>query len=66
MKQNEGGFDRVLRIVLSVALAGAAYATAGTARTVLFVLAAVSLITGLTGFCLLYRLLGISTDRAHR
>jgi hypothetical protein len=66
MKRNEGGFDRVVRIVLSVVLSGAAYATAGTARTVLFALAAVALFTGLSGFCLLYKLFGITTDKPNK
>jgi hypothetical protein len=63
MKTNEGGFDRVIRIVGSVVLAGAAYATTGAVRTVLIVLAVIALFTGLTGFCLLYRLFGISTNK---
>ena len=62
MNVNESGFDRVIRIVGSVVLAGAAYATAGAARTVLIALSVIALFTGLTGFCLLYRLFGVSTN----
>ncbi len=61
MKPNEGKVDRVIRIVLGLALAAAGFFAAGTAQIVLWVLAAISLITGAIGFCGLYALLGINT-----
>lgn len=57
MKQNVGGIDRVLRIVVGLALivwalmGGPVWAWIGI----------VPLATGLVGFCALYPLLGIST-----
>lgn len=58
MKMNEGPVDRVIRVVLGVALLYIGYSVGGTWGIVLYVLGVVSLVTGLTGFCLLYRLLG--------
>ena len=63
MKKNESGFDRVLRVILAVAIA-VLYFTgvlSGTWAIVLGVIAVILLITGLVGFCPLYKLLGIST-----
>ncbi len=63
MTQNVGPVDRIIRIVLAIAFAYGAVALSGAWVWVLGVLAAVALITGLTGFCPLYRLLGINTNR---
>jgi Inner membrane protein YgaP-like, transmembrane domain len=61
--QNEHIVDRGIRLVVAVAL-GAAFLT-GTVATplgyVALILAAVMLVTGLTGFCPLYALVGIRT-----
>lgn len=65
MKRNVGSADTVIRVVIAAAaavliltgtLSGAAAVIAGIA-------AAVLLITGITGFCGLYSLLGINTNR---
>ncbi|HEY5277203.1 MAG TPA: DUF2892 domain-containing protein [Coriobacteriia bacterium] len=58
MKVNEGTIDRVVRVILGVALAYIGYLTGGVWGIVLYVLAAVALVTGFTGFCLLYKLFG--------
>lgn len=58
MKSNVGGADRVLRIVAGVALIGMAIAGIGLPWTWIGV---VPLATGLTKFCPLYPLLGLST-----
>ena len=58
MKKNVGGIDRVLRIVLGVAL----MALAATGQIGAWGwLGAVVLATGLFSFCGLYALLGVST-----
>ncbi|MFN4147986.1 MAG: DUF2892 domain-containing protein [Rhodocyclaceae bacterium] len=57
MKQNVGGIDRVLRIVVGLALI--AWALMG--GPVWAWIGIVPLGTGLVGFCALYPLLGIST-----
>ncbi len=63
MKRNMGSIDRVVRIILAVAV-GILYLTGsitGTAAIVLGVLAVIFLATGATGFCPLYAPFGIST-----
>lgn len=61
MKPNEGKVDRIIRVVLGLGLITGGFFTAGTVQIVLWVLGAVSLITGAIGFCGLYALLGINT-----
>jgi hypothetical protein len=66
MKVNEAPWERVLRIVVGVvlfilALAGLA---SGAWLWVAYVLGALMLLTGLTGFCPLYALLGLSPKRS--
>jgi hypothetical protein len=60
MKVNEGTIDRVIRVALGVALIYIGWFTMGnsTLGIVLDVLGVVALFTGITGFCLLYKLLG--------
>jgi hypothetical protein len=60
MKQNEGTVDRVIRVLLGLTLIGFGWFYFGnnTLGIVLDVLGVVLLITGLTGFCLLYKLFG--------
>lgn len=65
-QRNEGPVDRTIRIVLGVLLLlvglwllnGLGGAAGGI---IVAVIGAILLITGITGFCGLYRLLGIST-----
>ena len=66
MKANENGIDRMLRVVLGVALLIASFvwlgASAGEITGIIAaVIGAVLLITGLAGFCPAYRLVGLST-----
>ena len=65
MKVNESSTDRIIRAVAGVVLLAIALfaVTNTTLKVILIILAAVALITALTGFCLIYRLLGISTKR---
>lgn len=60
MKMNEGTIDRVIRIVLGVVLLYVGFfVLAGTTLgVVLDVLGVVALATGISGFCLLYKLFG--------
>lgn len=57
MKANVGGIDRILRIVVGIALV--AWALLG--GPVWAWIGVVPLATGLVGFCALYPLLGINT-----
>lgn len=58
IKKNEGNLDRIIRIVLGLVLFAVAYLQN---INWLYIIALVSLVTGLTGFCGLYKLLGINT-----
>ncbi len=58
MKVNEGTIDRVIRVILGIALAYIGWTVGGIWGIVLYVLAAVAIVTGFTGFCLLYKLFG--------
>jgi len=59
MKLNEGTFDRVVRVVLGVVLLYLGImSVAGVWGIVLDVLGVIFLITGVVGFCPLYKLLG--------
>jgi hypothetical protein len=66
MKVNESGVDRLIRVVLGIVLLALnlAGAVTGGWGIVLLVLGAISLITGIVGFCPLYALLKIRTNKA--
>ena len=62
IKQNEGTLDRILRVIIgSIALLAGFFLLSGVAQIVAYVVGAVSLITGIVGFCGLYALIGVST-----
>jgi hypothetical protein len=66
---NESNLDRVIRIILGVALAAVALAGVVSAPPLLYVtwvLAAILLITGIVGFCPLYAILRIGTKSTAR
>lgn len=58
MKLNEGGLDRILRIVVGIAVLSLAFVGP---RTPWAYLGLIPLLTGLIGFCPLYALLGLNT-----
>lgn len=63
MKTNMGGIDRIIRIIIAVIIGLLYYngTIGGTLGIVLLVLAAVFVLTGIVGFCPLYKPLGINT-----
>ena len=63
MKKNLGNADRIIRIILAAFLAFLYFGNVvtGTLGIVLVVLGGVLVLTGLLGFCPLYRLVGLST-----
>lgn len=61
MKRNMSNLDRVLRVVLGGGLIAAGLALGGVPAIVLYLVAAVLLVTAVVSFCPLYRLLGIDT-----
>lgn len=63
MPVNESTTDRVIRFLLSLVLFYFAFQSAAPWNWVLGIVAAVLLFTAITGFCALYRILGISTKR---
>ena len=61
MTRNESTLDRTIRIVLGVVLIAMVFVGPQTAWGWIGI---IPLVTGLTGTCLLYRVLGISTNKA--
>jgi len=62
MSRNVGAIDRVIRIVLGIALLTLLFVLEGSARW-LGLIGLVPLLTGIAGSCPAYRLLGIRTCR---
>lgn len=56
--KNEGSMDRIVRVVVGLAILSLAFVGPQTAWGYIGV---VPIITGLVGFCPMYRLLGLST-----
>jgi hypothetical protein len=63
MQRNEGTLDRTLRIAVGLGLLALAFI--GPKTPWAGALALVLLVTGLVGFCPVYRVFGIRTCRAH-
>lgn len=61
MTQNEGTVDRLLRAGAGIALLKVACDQKGAARLAAGTGAALMLVTAATGFCGIYKLLGVST-----
>jgi fatty acid desaturase len=65
MIKNESNADRVIRVVIAIAAIAGAFAVGASSvlGIVLFVVAAIMLVTAAVGFCPLYRLFGLSTNK---
>jgi hypothetical protein len=62
MKVNEATWERAARVVLGIVLLIVGFAViGGTGGVILGIIGFVPLLTGLTGFCPLYKVLGFST-----
>jgi hypothetical protein len=61
---NEAGWDRIARVVVGVALFVVGLAIGGGWGTFLAVVAFIPFLTGLVGYCPLYSLLHIRTNRS--
>jgi len=63
MSTNESPIDRVIRVVIAVAAVVVAFVVGASSvlGIILFVVAAIMLVTAATGFCPLYRVFGMST-----
>jgi hypothetical protein len=68
MKQNMGGADKIVRILIALII-GVLYfkgIITGTIGIVLMVLAVVFVVTSLVSFCPLYTLFGVSTCKTKK
>lgn len=68
MKQNMGGADKIIRILIALII-GVLYfkgIITGTIGIVLMVLAVVFVVTSLVSFCPLYTLFGVSTCKTKK
>jgi hypothetical protein len=62
LTRNESSSDRIVRIALGVLLGYISLSqTTGLTQSITLIIAGILLFTGITGFCGLYALLGIST-----
>jgi hypothetical protein len=63
MKPNEGSTDRIIRVILGIVLIIVGWFVLGNSvlGVILDIIGVILLITAITGFCLIYRLLGVST-----
>jgi len=61
MTKNVGTIDRILRIVVGLALIAGFFINSGGSYSWLYLIGVVPLATGLMGSCLLYNVFGIST-----
>lgn len=67
--KNVGGADRVIRIIAGLALLGfalAGMAGEGLVTGIVAAAGAVALLTGLVGWCGLYKLLGVNTCKVDK
>ncbi len=66
MKTNESSIDRIIRVILGIALLALYFipVVTGTVGIIALILGVLSLVTGLVGFCPLYQLLKINTKKA--
>jgi len=61
---NEGVWDRVIRVLVAMALGYAAWLTwPGVAAVAFLTIGTIALLTGLAGWCPLYALVGVSTSK---
>jgi len=61
--QNESELDKRIRLIVGALSFLLALFSTGTLQIVAFIVAALALFTGLSGFCALYKLFGISTKK---
>jgi hypothetical protein len=66
MKTNESNLDRIIRVIVGLVLGALFFtgAVTGVLGIIFIVLGAVALLTGVIGFCPLYALLKIKTNKA--
>jgi len=61
-KQNEGSIDRIIRLIGGlIILLLAIYIFGGNLQIAAYIIGILAIITGLTGYCGIYALIGINT-----
>lgn len=65
MTTNENGIDRAVRVIIAIAAVLGAWAVGfgSVLGVILLVVAAIMVLTAVTGFCPLYRIFGLSTAK---
>jgi len=64
MQTNESGLDRIIRALAGLLILYLAYAVfSGVLQILGYVVGLILILTAITGFCLLYKLLGFSTKK---
>lgn len=68
MKNNMGGADRIIRLLIAVAVVALYYLEVinGTLGIILLVLAGIFVLTSFIGFCPLYTFFGINTCKSKK
>lgn len=61
--KNESNNDRIVRVIVGIVLIVIGYVTSGYISAISYIVGIISLFTAVTGFCLLYTLLGFSTKK---
>lgn len=63
MKKNMGSTDKIIRIIIALAVIGLYFGNliSGTLAIILFALSAIFIVTSFISFCPLYTLFGINT-----
>jgi len=63
-KQNENKLDKNIRLAVGViALFLGTFVFSGIIQTIALIISVLAIFTGLTGFCLLYKIFGINTNK---
>jgi len=63
-KQNESDLDKNIRLAVGIiSLLLGVFTFSGTMQILAFIVAGLGIFTGLSGFCFLYKLLGINTKK---
>lgn len=66
LKQNVGSVDRIIRVIVGLALLAGFFLFPETGLRWLFLIGIIPLATGLVGSCAIYSMLGVSTCPAKR
>ena len=65
MLKNESSIDRIVRLIIAVVAIAIAFAVGASTvlGIILFVVAAIMVVTAAVGFCPLYRIFGLRTNK---